>query len=116
MPPVPGKRPVGGLAPQPAPVDTQCLEQLRTEHDIPVPASPAAPDRNDHPLAVDIADLQMCHFCTTCAGGLERHQAEWDEGRLCCIDQTCDYFRTEDLRQVQHLLRVWRLGNAPTLF
>jgi hypothetical protein len=79
MPPVPGKLPVGGLAPQPAPVDTQCLEQLRTEHDIPVLASPAAPDRNDHPLAVDIADLQMCHFCTTCAGGVERHLAEWDE-------------------------------------
>jgi hypothetical protein len=38
------------------------------------------------------------------------------KGRLCCIDQTCDYFRTENLRQVQHRLRVWRRGNASTLF
>jgi hypothetical protein len=50
-------------SPQPAPVDAQGSEQLGTEHDITVLASLAAPNMNDHALAVDIADLQ----CATSA-------------------------------------------------
>ena len=65
VPSVAGKQPVGGLAPQSAPVDAQFLEQLRAEHDIAVLASLAAPDMDDHPLAVDIADLQVRHFRAT---------------------------------------------------
>ena len=62
MPSVAGKKPVGGFALQPAPVDAQGIEQLGAEHDIAVLASLASPDMNDHPLAVDIADLQVRHF------------------------------------------------------
>ena len=113
MPSVAGKQPLGGLAPQPAPVDAQSFEQLRTEHDIPVLAALASPDMNDHPLAVDIADLQVRHFCPTCAGGIQRHQQDAMKGSLCRIDQTCDFFLAQHLRQVQHLLRVRRLRNAP---
>src|SRR5450759_3308983 len=74
MPSVAGNQPVGRLAPEPAPIDAQRIEQLRAEHDIAVLASLAAPDMDDHPLAVDIADLQVRHFCATCACGIERHQ------------------------------------------
>src|SRR5260370_39849385 len=98
MPSVAGEQPIGGLAFQPAPVDAQCLEQLGTEHDITVLASLASPDMNDHALAVDVADLQVRHFCATCARGIERHQQDAMEGKLCRVDQTRDFFRTEHLR------------------
>src|SRR6266851_8913734 len=58
MPSVAGKQPVRGLVPEPAPIDAQRIEQLRAEHDIAVLASLASPNMNDHPLAVDIADLE----------------------------------------------------------
>src|SRR6516165_5719493 len=58
VPSISGKQPVGRLAPQPAPIDAQCLEQLRAEHDVTVLAALASPDVNDHALAVDITDLQ----------------------------------------------------------
>src|SRR6516165_4422030 len=57
VPSVAWKQPVGGLAPQSTPVNAQCIEQLRAEHDIAVLASLAAPNMNDHAPAVDIADL-----------------------------------------------------------
>jgi hypothetical protein len=57
MPSVAGKQPVHRFAPKPAPVDAQRIEQLRAEHDIAILASLASPDMDDHPLAVDIADL-----------------------------------------------------------
>jgi hypothetical protein len=80
MPSVAGKQPVSGLAPQPGPVDAKSIEQLRAEHDIAVLASLASPHRNDHPLAIDIADLQACHFCATCARGIERYQQDAMKG------------------------------------
>jgi len=86
MPSIAGKQPVGGLAPKPAPVDAQCIEQLGTEHDIAVLASFAAPDMNDHPLAVDVADLQMRHFCATCACGIQGHQQDAMKRKLCRVD------------------------------
>jgi hypothetical protein len=76
MPSVAGKQPFGGLALQPAPVDAQGIQQLRAEHDVTVFASLASPDMNDHPLAFDVADLQACHFCATCARGIPRHQQD----------------------------------------
>ena len=99
MPSVAGKQPLRGLAPQPAPVDAQRIEQLRAEHDIAVLASLAAPDMNDHPLAVDIADLQVRHFCATCARGIQRHQQDAMKGELCRVDQTRDFFLAEYLRE-----------------
>src|SRR5580658_5851136 len=70
VPAVAGKQPLPGLAPEAAPVDAQLFEQLRAEHDIAVLAALALPDMNDHPLAVDVADLQVGRFCAACAGGI----------------------------------------------
>ena len=71
---------------------------------------------NDHPLAVDIADLQVRHFCATCARGIEGHQQNAMKGKLCRVDQTRDFFLAQHLRQVQNLLRIRCLGNAPASF
>ena len=70
MPSVARKQPVRWLVPEPAPIDAQRVEQLRAEHDIAVLTTFAAADMDDHPLAVDIADLQVRHFCATCARGI----------------------------------------------
>ena len=98
MPSVAGKQPVGGLAPKPAPVDAQRIEQLRAEHDIAVLASLASADMNDHPLAVDIADLQARYFCATCARGLQCHQQDAMKGKLGRVDQTRHFFLAQHLR------------------
>src|ERR1700730_8771226 len=113
MPSVAGEQPIGGLAFQPAPVDTQSIEKLGAEHDITVLASLASPDMNDHALAVDIADLQVCHFCATCARSIEGHQQNAMKGKLCRVDQTRHFVLAQHLRQVQNLLRIRRFGNAP---
>src|SRR3989454_2226543 len=113
MPSVAGKQPVGGLAPKSAPVDAQGVEQLRAEHDISVLASLASPDMNDHPLAVDIADLEVCHFSATRARGIQRYQQDAMKGKLCRVDQTRHFVLAQNLRQVQNLLGIRCLGNAP---
>jgi hypothetical protein len=113
MPSVAGEQPIGGLAFQPAPVHAQSIEQLGAEHDITVLASLASSDMNDHALAVDIADLQVRHFCATCARGIEGHQQNAMKGKLCRVDQTRHFVLAQHLRQGQNLLRIRRLGNAP---
>jgi len=35
------------------------------------------------------------------------------KGAICRVDQTCHLLLAQHLRQVQNLLRVWRLGDAP---
>src|SRR5258705_13961059 len=60
MPSVAGKQPVGWLVSESAPVHAQRVQQSRAQHHIAVLASLAAADVNDHPLTVDVADLQMC--------------------------------------------------------
>ena len=35
------------------------------------------------------------------------------KGKLCRVDQTCDFFLAQHPRQVQNLLRIRCLGNAP---
>ena len=97
MPSIAGEQPIGGLALQPAPVDAQRLEQLRAEHDIAVLASLASPDMDDHAMAVDIADLQVRHFCATCARGIQRHQQNAMKGKLCRVNQPRDLLLAEYL-------------------
>lgn len=69
MPAVAGKEPLLRLAPEAAPVVAQRLEQLRTEHDIAIPAALAFPDMDHYPLAVNVAYLQVGRLCAACAGG-----------------------------------------------
>src|SRR5829696_3088424 len=48
--------------PCPLPIATENVEQARRQHRVPVPAALAALDMEQHPLAVDRADLQPRHL------------------------------------------------------
>src|ERR1019366_1676119 len=114
VPAVAGKQPLLRLAPETAPVSAQLFEQLRAEHYIAVLASLALPDVNHHPLAVDVADLQVGRFCAACAGGIERHQKDAMKGGVRGVDQARDLLLlAEYLGKMTNLLRVGRLGDAP---
>src|ERR1035441_5441796 len=113
MPAVAGEEPLLGLAPESAPVDAQFFEQLRAEHDIAVLAALAFPDMDHHPLAVDVADLQVGRFRAACAGGIERHQKDAMKGGIRGFNQSRNLLLAEYSWKVTHLLRVGRLGDAP---
>src|SRR5271163_19883 len=76
VPAVAGEQPVRGFVPEPAPVDTECLQQCRAQHHVAVLASLAAPDVDDHPLTVDVGDLQVGDLRASSAGGIQRHQQD----------------------------------------
>src|ERR1017187_9234393 len=113
VPAVAGEEPLLRLAPESAPVGTQFFEQLRAEHDIAVLAALALPDMNHHPLAVDVADLEVGRFRAACAGGIKRHQEDAMKGGIRGVDQSRNFFLAEYLGKVMHLLRIGRLGDAP---
>src|ERR1017187_9345509 len=113
VPSVARKEPLLGLEPESAPVGAQLFEQLRAEHDIAVLASLALPDMDHHPLAVDVADLQVGRFRAACAGGIHRHQQDAMKGRIRRLNQSRDFFLTEYPGKMADLLRVGRLGDAP---
>ena len=58
VPAVAGEQPLLRLAPETSPIDAKFLQQLRAEHDIAVLAALALLDMDNHPLAVDVTDLQ----------------------------------------------------------
>jgi hypothetical protein len=66
-----------------------------------------------HPLAVDVADPEMGSFRAACAGSIHRHQQDAMKGCIRGLDQSRDFFLTENPWKVTHLLRVGRLGDAP---
>src|SRR5271165_189469 len=68
---------------------------------------------NDHPLAVDVADLQARQFSTPHAGGIERHQYDAMKRSQCRVDQASDLLLTENDRQLQHFLGIGSFGHAP---
>src|SRR5664279_4794950 len=113
MPAVTREQPLLGLAPETSPVGAQLFEQPRAEHDIAVLAALPLADMNHHPLAVDVADLQMSRFCTACAGGIHRHQQDAMKGCIRRLNQSRDFFLAEYHWKVTHLLRIGRLGDAP---
>src|ERR1035437_4498725 len=113
VPAVAGKQPLLRLTPESAPVSAQRIEQLRAEHYIAVLASLALPDVNHHPLAVDVADLQVGRFCAARTSGIKRHQKDAMKRGIRGVNQARDLFLTEYLRKVTHLLRIGRLGDAP---
>ena len=73
----------------------ESVQQLGAQKNIAVPAALALVDMNDHALAVDVADLQVRHFCATCARGIERHQQNAMKGKLCRVNQTRDLLLAE---------------------
>src|SRR5664280_1928734 len=82
VPAVAGKEPLLRLASESTPVGAQLFEQLRAEHDIAVLAALAFSDMDHHPLAVDVADLQVGRFCAACTGGIKRHQKDAMKGGI----------------------------------
>src|ERR1035437_9519063 len=113
VPAVAWKEPLLRLAPESAPVSAQRIEQLRAEHYIAVLAALAFPDVNHHPLAVDVADLQVGRFCAACTSGIKRHQKDAMKGGVRGVDQARDLLLAEYLGKMTNLLRVGRLGDAP---
>src|SRR5208283_5437521 len=113
MPAVAGKQPLLRLAPETSPVDAKFIEQLRAEHDIAVLAALALADMNHHPLAVDVADLQVSRFGAACASGIHRHQQDAMKGCIRSLNQSGNFFLTEHAGKVTQLLRIGRLGDAP---
>jgi len=113
VPAVAGKQPLLGLAPEAAPIGAKFLEQLRAEHDIAVLTALALADMDNHPLAVDVTDLQMGRFCAACTGGIDRHQQNAMKGCIRRLNQSRDFFLAEYPGKVTHLLRTGRLGDAP---
>ena len=56
------------------PIGAQHDEQLRRQHDVPIPMSLALLDPDQHAVAVDIGDPQLHDFRDPQAGGVGRHQ------------------------------------------
>ena len=95
VPAVAGKEPLLGLAPESAPVEAKLFEQLRAEHDIAVLAALTLSDMDNHPLAVDVTDLQVSRFCASCTGGIKRHEKDAMKGGIRGVDQSRDFFLAE---------------------
>src|SRR5262249_36451609 len=97
------------------PMLTEFFEQLGTEHHIPVFPSLAALNVNHHTLAVDAADLQVCQFGTAQTGGVEGHEQRAVKGSAGRLDQSRDFFLTEDYGQTMIFFRIGSIGEAPAL-
>ncbi len=110
-----GKQPDRGFALEAAPVLPQSFQKLWAEHEVAVLAAFPALNMDHHALTVDVRDLQMCQFRATDTGGIERHQQDALERRAGSFDEPGYFLLTENGRQPQNLLRVWRQFRAPRL-
>jgi hypothetical protein len=57
----------------PTPILSQGLQQSRAQRQIAIFAALARHHADDHPLAVNVADLEMSEFAAPHAGAVERH-------------------------------------------
>src|SRR5438128_9538955 len=69
--------------------------QSRTQRQVTIFAALACHHANDHPLAIDVADLKACEFGASHAGTVERHQQRPSKQCSGCIDQARDFLSTE---------------------
>ena len=92
---------------------TKFFEKLWTKHDIAIFATLATLNTNDHALAIDVADFQVCQLIASCSGGIERHQQSAMVRSPSCVDELRDFFLTENRRQPKHQFRIRRFGNTP---
>src|SRR5579864_4879364 len=113
VPPVAGEQPDLRSAPKSAPERSEFLQQLRTKHDISIFAALAALHVNDHPLTIDVADLQTSQLGTSQSGGVERHQEHAVERSGSRIDELGHRSRTEDLGKSENLSRIGCFSNRP---
>jgi len=80
----------------------QCSRSARAvwaEHHIPVFASLATLDVNDHAFAIDVTDFQVCQFSASYSGGVERHQQSAMIRSQSCVYESRDFFLAEDRRR-----------------
>ena len=66
--PLSGKEPLLGLAP--SPIEAQQFKQLGRQHDLARELALALANVDDHPLAVDVGDLQVQCFLTAKPGAV----------------------------------------------
>jgi len=92
---------------------TKFFKKLWTEHDIAIFATLATYNTNDHALAIDVADFQMCQLITSYSSGIERHQQSAMIGSPSCFDELRDFFLTENRWQTKHKFRIRCFGNTP---
>jgi len=71
---------------------------------------------NHHPLAVDVADLQVCQLSVPHSGGVERHQQNAMVGSERSVDESRDFFLVQNRRKVKCSFGIGSLGDAPGLF
>ena len=113
VPAISWKQPDLRPAPHSPPVGAKFLKQLGTEHDIAVFASLAALNVDHHPLAVDIGDFQLGQLGAAQSGGIRRHEQHAVERSLRRADQLRHFRLAEDQGQMQRLLGVGGIGDAP---
>jgi hypothetical protein len=95
----------------------QFVEQMGTEHDVPVFAALAAANVDDHSLGVDIGNLQTRQFGPPHADGIKRHQDGAMEWSRRGFDQAGDLILAQNHRKTKSLLlRVRCLIHAPRPF
>jgi len=66
---------------------------------IPILATLAFHDTDDHALAVDVADLQPRYLGATHAGTIENHQQGAPEQVPAGVDQACNFFLAQNAGQ-----------------
>ena len=81
-------------------------QQGWTERQIAIFAALAGHHAEDHPLAIDIADLQTREFGAAHAGAVEGHQQRASKQCPCRIDQTRDFLPTQHRRQPAPVLGI----------
>jgi hypothetical protein len=100
------KEPDPGSLSYAVPMLTKLLEQLKTKHHVPVPASLAAFDVNHHALAVDVPELQVRHLLVPGSGGIEGHEQSAMERSGGRINELSNFFLAEDRRQAMGLFWI----------
>jgi hypothetical protein len=78
-------------------VSTQSLQQRRAQRQVAILAALAVHDMDDHALAVDIGQLQTCHFGAPHPCAVENHQQRSLEKAAAGIDQACNFFLAQNL-------------------
>src|ERR1700688_908734 len=77
----------------------QQLKQMRRQHHVAVLMALALIDPDHHALAVDVGYLQRNHLGHAQSGPIGHTQCHLVFEPRCCIEKTCDFFRTQDDRQ-----------------
>ena len=107
----PGKSHTLGFSPR------QCSRRASSRRglSLTILAALAALNVDDHPLAVDVGNLQPRQLGAPHTGGVEGHEQDALERCASRVDELGDCFWAQDRGQAKRLLGVGRLGHAPRL-